>query len=122
MATVTTKPSGLSGAVGFGMDGVVMVLGVGRVDSDERQRAPILALKTFGFHARGFGRFGGFDGFWAEKIGNAMDIDGDEADRLLGIDRPQPFAHLGDGKAHASARKRFDTDEIAVARLAAIGL
>ena len=38
------EPAGVAGiGIGRGMDRVVVVLGVGRIDGDERQRAPVLA-------------------------------------------------------------------------------
>ncbi len=44
MATVTMTPPGLlSSSIRLGVDRVVMVLGVGRIDGDERQVAPVLA-------------------------------------------------------------------------------
>ena len=112
----------VAGLVGLGENGVVMVLGVGRVDGDEADRAPVLALEALGLHARGAGGFRGLDGFGAEQVGDRMGVDGDEADRLFAVHRAQPLAHLGDRETQAPARKGFDTDEIAVAGLAAIGL
>ena len=55
MATVTTKPPRVRGiVVRRGVDRVVVVLGVGRIDGDEGQIAPILAA----LRAGGLRRFG----------------------------------------------------------------
>ncbi len=95
MATVTTKPPAPSA---FGVDGVVVVLGVGRVDGDERQRAPVLAMR----HRRGPRRVRLRERGGGECVGQAVRGDGDAADRALGVDRPEPLDDAGGGSAEAA--------------------
>jgi hypothetical protein len=74
--------------------GVVVVLGVGRIDGDERQSAPVLAA---GQRRRPGGvRLG--KRLAAEHMRNGVGVDGDQAHRLLGRERTEPLLHLGGGQ------------------------
>ena len=88
------------------MDGVVVVLGVGRIDGDERQVAPVLAMSALGRRAA-LRRLG--ERLGPERLGNVMGAEGDQADRLLAVDRAQTFAHPGDGQRRAAPRARRST-------------
>ena len=93
------------------MDRVVVVLGIGRIDGDERQLAPILPAgepgRDGGFRLLQHGR--------REDVRNAVGVDGDQADRALTLERAQLFldARAGETKA-APAFGNFDRDQIAV--------
>ena len=65
--------------IGLGMDRVVMVLGVGRIDGDERQVAPVLAaLQRGGLCLLGLAQRGGREG-----LRNFVGVDRDQADGLF---------------------------------------
>jgi len=64
------------------VDGVVMILRVGRIDRDERQRAPVLAR---GAQPNGPRVFGLFQRRGREDMGNMMHLERDKADRALGL-------------------------------------
>ena len=124
MATVTTKPSGLSrGVVRLGENRVVMVLGVGRVDGDERDasaspraRKPSASMRA-GLAASEASMVSGRNRSGIEWVLMAM--------RLIAFSlfiEPSRSRTLATGRPSAPARKGFDADEIAVAGLAAIGL
>ncbi len=77
MATVTMIAARVVGIlVRRGMDRVVMVLGVGGIDGDERQRAPILAARQ----RRRARRLRPLRARPAELMRDAMGVDRDQAD------------------------------------------
>ena len=80
MATDDDEAAGvLRIGVGLGVDRVVVVAGVRRVDGDERQVPQILAALQVGlFAACGFGEHG-----CGKTSRDAVRMDGDQADRLL---------------------------------------
>ena len=91
-----------------------MVLGIRRIDGDEGQRAPILAP----FQGGGLRLLRLFKDGLGEYIGDAVGVDRDQADRLLGFDRAQAFLHLGGRQAEPAMLDHRDRDQIAVLRLA----
>ena len=99
-----------------GVHGVVMVLGVGRIDGDERQLAPILAAgKPRRLGGLRFRRRGG-----RKHVRDRMGVDGDEADRALGRERAQLFCHARAGEPIAApARRDLDRHQVAIARVCA---
>ncbi len=96
--------------VGQGVDGVVMVLGVGRVDGDERGVAPVFVRAE---HARargvGFRQHGG-----AETMRNAVGVDRDQAHRLFARERAEPLDHLAGRQPEPALARDLDGDEVAV--------
>ena len=71
--------------VGLGVDRIVVVARIRRVDGDQRQVAQILALAQ----RRGLRRVGLGDHRIGEMVGNAVLVNGDQADRLRRrTDRP----------------------------------
>ena len=67
-------PPGLFGVgVGLGVDGVVVVLGVGRIDGDERDVAPVLAALERGL----LGLLGLRMHRGGEAVGDFEVVDGD---------------------------------------------
>ena len=106
--------------VGIGrcVDGVVVVLCVGRVDGDQRQVAKILAAG----HCRGARGLGRGQRLRLEDGGNLMRVDGDQTDRLLAGVGADALRHLGRRQAEARALQDVDRDEIAVLRLALVAL
>ncbi len=93
-----------------------MVLGVGRVDGDQRQVAEILAaLHRCGRCGFGFGKHGGREG---ER--NFMGVDGDHGDGFFRRQRADHFKYFRLGQTVAAAAKRLHLDEVAILR--AIGI
>ena len=102
--------------VRLGVDRVVVVLGVGRVDGDERQVAPVLASRERrGRDRRGLGQRVG-----AERVGDAVGQNRQHADRTLARLRPDPLRDPhGLRTIGPRPAERLDRHEVAVARLAA---
>ncbi len=101
------------------MDRVVVILGVGRVDRDERQVAPVLVMGALPERVDFFRlrqRLG------PEQIGDVMGAQRDQADRLFALDGAETFAHPGAPRAEPRLAEEIDADEIAVARLAPVFL
>ena len=116
MATVTTNPPGLPGsAVGRGMDRVVVILGVGRIDGDERQCAPVLAR---GAEPNGPRRFRFLQRGGRKDMRDMMRRQRDQTHRALGLDRADGLDDPRVRGPDASLAQRLDGDEIAVPRLA----
>ena len=79
--------------VGRGMDGVVVILGVGRIDGDERQLAPVLARRRQAGRARGLRPRS--SARRREDMRDVMGRERDEADRPLGLDRAERLDDAG---------------------------
>ena len=92
------------------MNRVVVVLGVGRIDGDERQVAPVLAAFQRR-RPRGF-RFG--DERAAEGVRNAVGVDRDQADRPFALERAEPLHDRAGRQAEPAVARHLDRDEIAV--------
>src|ERR1019366_317005 len=104
--------------VRLGMNRVVMVLGVRRIDRYQRQLAPVFAARErCGFWFFGFAQRCGREG-----LRNFVGMDRDQADRFLRRQRAQPFLDLAGGKAEAARAQQIDADEIAVLGAMAVGL
>ena len=70
-----------------GMNRVVVILGVDRIDGDEIELPPVLAARQI----RGPRRMGlGLDGD-GKHMRDVVGVDGDEADRAFALDRAEPF-------------------------------
>ncbi len=96
--------------IGRRMDGVVVVLGIGRIDGDERHVAPIFApLKRR--RPRRF-RFGNERA--AEDVRKAVRVDGDQADGALALERAEPFDDRPGRQPEPAVARHLDRDEIAV--------
>ncbi len=93
------------------MDGVVVILGVGRIDRDKRQRAPILARRA---QSNGPRVFGLFQGRGRKDMRNMVRLERDEADRSLGFHRTYSLDDARGRKAKPSLAQRLDGDEVAV--------
>ena len=91
---------------------VVMVLGVGGVDGDERHFAPILAP----FHAGGLRAFGLRNRLLAKHMRHVVHVQSDQRDRLLVVDRPQPLSDFC-ACAKAPGAQHVHRHKIAVARV-----
>ena len=103
-------------AVAHSVHRVVVVLGVGRIDGDEGQRAPVLAPGKPG----GLGRLRLCQRRGRKDVRDRVGVDGDQADGALGCERAEPFRHARAGEPEATAARRgLNGDEIAVAGLAA---
>ena len=104
------------GRIGIGLrhHRVVVILGIGRVDGDERRLAPVLAAAP----RRALGRIGFRENRGGEDVRDVVEVQRDQAHRLLGAERAEPFRHPPAGQAEAGLALDRDADEIAVARLA----
>ena len=99
--------------VRLGVHGVVVILGVGRIDGDERHAPPVLAVgKRRGPCGVRFGL-----GVVAEHLRDAMGVDGDQADRAFARQRAEPLDHAAGRQAQARRAAGLDRDQIAVLRL-----
>ncbi len=74
--------------VRLGIDRVVVILGVGRVDGDQRDLAPVLAAarQVGGFRGLGFG-----DHLARKHMRNVVRMNRDQADGLLALQRSETF-------------------------------
>jgi hypothetical protein len=94
------------------MDGVVVILGVGRIDGDERHGAPVFAAGRRSFTCRfGFGEDGP-----RKDMRNVVGVNGDQAYGALGLERAEPFDDAAAREAKSSVPAYFDCNEIAVGR------
>ena len=97
--------------VGHRMDRVVMILGVGWIDGDEGDLAPVLASGK----RNGPRRLGVRSQARAWKsVRDAMSVDRDQADCVLALDRAEPLDHGARRQAHAAVTGDLDRNEIAV--------
>ncbi len=102
--------------VAHGVHGVVVVLGVRRIDGDERQRAPVLAAGK----PRRLCRFRFRDCCGGKDVRDRMGVNSDQADRALAHKRAEPFRHARAGESIAASPCRdLDRHQVAVARVAA---
>ena len=88
--------------IGRGMDRVVVVLGVDRIDGDERELAPVLASGEIGGARRmslGLRRN-------RKHMRDVVGVDGDEAHRALALDRAEPFLDARGRQAEPAVRLR----------------
>ena len=113
MATVTMTPPGFFSSVsGSAIDGVVMVLGVGRIDGDQRQRrasprgcAMVAGLAASASASTSVGK----------DVRDVVRVDGDHRDRLLAGQRAEHLRCTSAARqAVAAGLRRLDLDEIAV--------
>ena len=111
--------AGIGGiVVGLGVDRVVVVAGVGRVDGDEGQRPQVLAGAESERRAAGL-RLG--HGRVREVVGDAVLVDGDERDRLRRRRVAQPGHHAGLRQAvGAGGAELLGLDQLALAGAGAV--
>ena len=104
--------------VGIGMDGVVMVASVGRVDRDERQ----VAASPRGAPCRRGGGVRGIEHGGREDMRDAVLFKRDQADGLFARDVAEPLDDAAGGQAEATAfRHSTETSSPSRAPLAASG-
>ena len=96
--------------VGRGMDRVVVVLGVDRIDGDERELPPVLAAGEIGGPRRVSLGLGGNRKHMRDVVG----VDGDEAHRALALDRAEPFLDARGRQAEPAVLRDADGDQVAV--------
>ncbi len=97
------------------MDGVVVVLGVGRIDRHERQRAPVLARSGQTNRPRVCGLF---QRRGRKDMRNMMRLKRDEAHRALGFDGADRLDHPRRRQSKAAFPQWLNRDEVAVLRFA----
>ena len=100
--------------IGLGVDGVVVVLGVGRVDGDERQFAPVLAA---GARRCGLGGLRLRDHGLRKSMRDFVRVDGDDADRALALERAELLLDARRCQAEAALPLQADRDQVAVLRV-----
>ena len=100
--------------IGLGHHRIVVVLGVGRVDRDQRRLTPILATAL----GRPLGLVGLRQHVLGEDVRNVVDVQGDQTDRLLRAERAEALGHPAAGQAEAGLALDCDADEVSVAGLA----
>ena len=93
------------------MHRVVVVLGVGRVDGDERQRPPVLARRG---EADGTRRLGFLERGGRKNMRDVVGRERDEAHRALGLHRAQQLDDPCAREPEAPLAQRLDGDEVAV--------
>jgi len=100
--------------IGRGVHRIIVILGVRRIDGNERQGAPVLAAGKSCWFCRF--RFG--DGRGGEDVRDRVGMDGDQAHRALGAERAEPFGHACVRQAVAALPRRdLDRHQIAIARV-----
>ena len=93
------------------MHGVVVIFGIGRIDGDQGQIAPILAAGN----CRGLGSLRLRQDRAAEHVRDGMGVDRDQAHRSLAQERTELLRYPGVLEAIASpARCHLDGHQIAV--------
>ena len=96
-----------------GVHRVVVVLGVDRIDGDERDLAPVLAaFKTGGLRRMGLGL-----GRDRKHMRDVVGVDRDQADRTLALDRAEPLLDAGDRQADPAVLLHAHRDQVAVLRV-----
>ena len=103
------------------MHRVVVILGIRRIDRDQRQRAPIFARKTLRLQrggARGV-RFG--DRLRPELCRNVVHVDCDKAHGLFACGRADDFANACRRQPKPILPLYIDGDKIAVFGAAEVG-
>ena len=96
----------------LGIDRVVVILGVGRIDGDERQRAPVLAAAR---RSAGCAASASASTSAGNTLRNAVGVDGDQADGALALERAEPLlARLPAARPIARGFFSRSADEIAV--------
>ena len=111
MATLTINPPWLFGAeIRLGLDCVVMILGVGRIDGDERHVPPILSA----LQGRGLRLLRFLLRLAAENGRDAVRVDRDQTDRALGSKRTEALDHAGGRQSQARCTGSLYRDQIAV--------
>ena len=99
--------------IGMGMDGVIPVAGIHRVDGHQRQMAQVFAVAQ----RRGFGAVGLGDHRIGELVGDAVLMDGNQADGARPGGIAQPFDDPRRGQAHAFGPSLFGLHQLAIAGL-----
>ncbi len=93
-----------------------MILGVGRIDSDKRHVAPVLAA----FERRRLRGIGLAQGGIGKHVRNIVRVNGDERDGALGFQRTEPFLDAASGEAEAASLQQIGGDEFAILRAAGV--
>ena len=83
----------------LGVHGVVMILGVGRVDGDERHPPPVFAQILAVAERRRPGGIRRGLCVVAEHMRDGMGVDGDQADCALARERAEPLHHAAGRQA-----------------------
>ncbi len=102
--------------VGYSVDSVVVVLGVGRIDGDEGHIAPVLAQILMPPERGGAGGICFFNRRARKNVGNVVGMDGDQADGAFALDRSEPFHDGRDRNTEPAVTCNLDGDEVAVHR------
>ena len=93
-----------------GMDGVVVVLGVGGIDRHQRQVAPVFAMSV----ARRTRRLSLFEGSRGEHMRDVVRDQRDQADGALGVHGSEPLDHARRRQPESALAQHFQRDELAL--------
>jgi hypothetical protein len=99
------------------VDGVVVIFRIRRVDGDERQVTPILPARQAD-RLRGF-RLG--QDLAREFVRDVVRVERNEADGLLGFQRPQNLAYLRLRQAELTGPEERAGDEVSLVRAVPVG-
>ncbi len=103
-------------AIGFRIDGVVMVARVFRVDGDERDLCEVFAWRLGGLRLVGF-----VDDSFREFVRYAMRVHRDDGGRARIIQPAENFDDAGAARTIATGRPGLDAHEIAIRRVLGVG-
>ena len=103
----------VGGRVRLGVHGVVVILGVGRIDGDERHAPPVLATAE----RRRLGGVRLDQRLAAEHVRDRMRVDGDQADRAFAGERAELLHHAPGRQAQTRSARSLDRDQVAVLRV-----
>ena len=94
-----------------------MILGVRRIDRDQRHLAPILAA----LQRRRSCLPGLLQCCFRKLHRDFVGVDRDQADRLFRLDRAEPLRHPSRAKAEGAGADQIHADEIAILRAVLVG-
>src|SRR6476660_1959183 len=104
----------------LGMNRVVVILGIGRIDRDQRHVAPVLAP----LQLRRLCRLSLAQGRGRKSLRNFVGMDRDQADSFFARERAEPFLHFRRGQPVTARAHEIDADEVAILgpRLSALAM
>ena len=96
--------------IGHGVHRVVVILGVGRIDGDERHLPPVFAPRK-----RSRSRRVGFIEQRARKnVRDVVGVNRDQADGALALDRTKSFNDRAHWQTESAIARHFDCNKIAI--------
>ena len=96
--------------IGHGVHRVVVILGVGRIDGDERHLPPVLAPRQ----RRRPRRVGFIEQRARKNVRNVVGMNRDQADGAFALDRAKSFNDRAHWQTESAIACHLDGDEIAI--------